>query len=92
MRDIRVINNNNTTEELQLLDEDKTIEFISYSEDESVPEITTLEVDNPRSPAIVPALRELPDTPEPETLQERQRIHRPCNILATPTLASSRPG
>jgi len=91
VRDIRVINNNNTTEELQLLDEDKTIEFISDSEDESTPEIATQEVENPPSRAIVSALPELPETPQPETLQERQRIPRPCNIPATPTLASSSP-
>ena len=91
MRDIQVINNNNTTEELQLLDEDKTIEFISDSQDESTPEIATQEVENQQSPAIVPALPELPETPQPETPQERQRIPRPCNKPATPTLATSRP-
>jgi len=90
VQDIRVINNNNTTEELHLLDKDKTIEFISDSEDESAPEIATLEVENQPSPAIVPALPELPETPQPET-QERQRIPTPCNTPATPTLASSRP-
>jgi len=91
VRDILVINNNNTTEELQLLDENKTIEFISDSEDESAPEIATLEVENQPSPTIVPALPELPETPQPETPQERQRIPRPCNTPATPTLASSMP-
>jgi len=91
VRDIQVINNNNTTEELQLLDEDKTIECISDSEDEFAPEIATLQVENQPSAAIVPALPELPETPQPETPQERQRIPRPCNTPANPTLASSRP-